>query len=81
MPFDTTTAPIAGRAGAFAVHATRDSREQSEPARAAFRARFFDQTDPALPLAERLRRADLLLRKHMTLLALRSAQARRKRSK
>lgn len=80
MPFDTQTGRLAGKLGALALHATHDSHELTAPARAAYRDRFLAQTDPALPHAERLKRADCLMRLHMARLALKSAQARRKRA-
>jgi hypothetical protein len=71
---------LKGRIGAHILHATHDSRELTAKARSRFLARFYEQTDPALPEAERLRRAEHLLRAHMTKLALASAKARRRAS-
>jgi hypothetical protein len=65
---------------AHTLHATHDSRELTANARARFIGRFYEQTDPALPHPERVRRAEHLLQAHMKRLALRSAQARRKRA-
>jgi hypothetical protein len=67
-----------GRIGAHILHATHDSREITAKARAKFLARFYEQTDESLPEAERIRRAEHLLRAHMQRLALRSALARRR---
>jgi len=66
---------------AQAMHARNDSREITANARAAFLKRFLDEVDavmPGLPEAERLRRAEHLLRAHMKRLALASSKARRK---
>ena len=70
---------LIGRIGAHQLHATHDSRSITQPARDAFRRRFLDQVDPALPEPERLRRADQLRRAHMARMAMRSAEARRRR--
>jgi hypothetical protein len=64
------------------MHARNDSREITANARAGFIARFLRQVDaetPGLPEAERLRRAEHLLRAHMARLALASSRARAKR--
>lgn len=64
---------------AHAMHARHDSLEITANARAAFLTRFLrevDEASPGLPEAERLRRAEHLLRAHMKKLALRSARAR-----
>ena len=66
---------------AHEMHARNDSREITANARAAFLKRFVDQVDaitPGLPEAERLRRAEHLLRAHMKRLALASSKARSK---
>jgi len=70
-----------GRIGAYTLHSTHDSRELTLPARSAFLNRFEVRVDPTgeLPEAERKRRARLALRAHMSRLALKSAEARRKR--
>jgi site-specific recombinase XerD len=70
------------RIAAFALHAQRDPRETTRPARSAFMARFERQADPGgiLPAAERQRRAEAAMRAHFTSLALRSAKARRRRA-
>jgi hypothetical protein len=64
---------------AHALHGSRDSRELTANARAAFLKRFLDEVDaasPGLPEPERLRRAEHLLRSYMQRLALRSSRAR-----
>ena len=66
---------------AHAMHAKYDSREITANARAGFLTKFLDEVDattPGLPGAERLRRAEHLLRAHMKRLALASSRARRK---
>jgi hydroxymethylpyrimidine/phosphomethylpyrimidine kinase len=69
---------------AHVMHAKYDSREITANARAGFLKRFLDEVDastPGLPEAERLRRAEHLLRAHMARLALASSRARaRKKS-
>ena len=70
---------------ALLLHASRDSRQHTEPARAAFLSRFERQVDPegVLPPEERARRASLARRAYFLELAERSARKRaeRKRSK
>jgi hypothetical protein len=63
------------------VHARYDSRAITAPARAAFLDRFEREVDPngTLLPAERARRAEHARKAYMTGLALKSAQARRKR--
>lgn len=60
---------------------TADPTARTAPARAAMDARFGREVDPdgTLPPAERARRADHARRAYYTRLALRSAQARRRR--
>lgn len=76
-------ASLRGRLGAHVLHATHDSRAITAKARAAFLGRFEQQVDPAgaLPPDERRRRADHLRKAHFARLALKSAQARRRRAK
>jgi hypothetical protein len=59
---------------------TEDRSARTAPARKAALARFADQLDPEhrLSPAERSRRAEHAMRAHMTRLALRSAQERRR---
>ena len=70
------------RLAAHAMHARYDGREITVNARKAFAERFEHEVDPdgVLPVAERQRRAEHAMRAHMTRLALRSAQARRRRA-
>jgi hypothetical protein len=66
---------------AHAMHAKHDSHEITANARAGFLAKFLDEVDastPGLPEAERIRRAEHLLRAHMKRLALASSRARSK---
>lgn len=67
---------------AYTLHAATDSVAHTAPARQAFLARLEKQADPEgiLPLGERKRRAELLLRAHMARLALKSSKARQQRS-
>lgn len=60
---------------------TQDRAARTAPARAAFLDRFERQVDPdrKLPSAERARRADSARRAYFTSLALKAAQARRRR--
>ena len=70
-----------GRIGAHYLHATRDPRDTTARARAAFRDSFETAVDPdhVLPADERTRRAMHLMRAYYTQLAYRSAAARRAR--
>ncbi|MDP8925157.1 MAG: hypothetical protein M3O34_20120 [Chloroflexota bacterium] len=78
--FDASEMALRGRIGAYALHARRDPRETTAPARAAFLKRFEREVDPegALPEVERLRRAECARKAHMARLALASARARAK---
>ena len=73
---------LRGRIGAHALHARYDSREITAPARAAFLDRFEREADPdgTLSSQERARRAGHLRKAYFTRLALKSAQARRRRT-
>jgi hypothetical protein len=67
---------------AHEMHARNDSRKITANARAGFLAKFLrevDATTAGLPEAERLRRAEHLLRAHMKRLALASSKARARR--
>jgi len=72
---------LRARLAAYAMHARHDGREITANGRTAFVERFEREVDPdgVLPVAERQRRAEHAMRAHMTRLALRSAQARRRR--
>jgi hypothetical protein len=73
---------LRSRAAAHTLHAKYDSRELSQPARDKFMARFLREVDPdgVLEPAERERRAAHARKAYFTALALKSAQARRKRA-
>lgn len=79
--FDPSEMALRGRIGAYVLHARRDPRETTAPARAAFLRRFEHEVDPdfVLPEAERLRRAESARKAHFARLALASARARRKK--
>ena len=83
QPLNPGERALRGRVGAHILHATHDSRAITAKARAAFLARFEKQVDPSgvLPPDERRRRADHLRKAHFARLALKSAQARRRRAK
>lgn len=74
---------LRARMAAHHLHAQRDGRETTAPARAAFIESFRRKVDPdgVLPAAERERRAQSALKAHMLKLALASASARRERTK
>lgn len=74
---------LRARAGAHAVHAKYDSRDLTAAGRAKFLSRFLEQVDaetPGLDEPERLRRAEHLLRAHMSKLALKSSIARSRKT-
>jgi hypothetical protein len=73
---------LRARLAAHAMHARNDSRVVTANARQAFLERFEREVDPdgVLPVVERRRRAEHARRAHMLRLALRSAQARRRRA-
>ena len=73
---------LRARMAAYSLHAKRNARETTAPARAAFLDRFHRMVDPegTLPEAERQRRAAAARKAYFTGLALRSAQARRSRA-
>jgi hypothetical protein len=70
------------RIGAHSLHAKYESSALTQKARASFLATFEEQVDPLHELseAERLRRAQHARQAHMARLALKSAQARRRRA-
>ena len=81
---DAAERSIIGRMGALTRLAREDPREMTKPARAGFMARFLRQVDeecPGLPEPERQRRADCLLRLHMTKLARKSAKANKRKAR
>jgi len=73
---------LRARIAAYALHAQRDSKEHTAPARAGFLARFTREVDPdgTLSEVERRRRAECALKAHMTRLSLASSKARARRS-
>jgi hypothetical protein len=83
MPDALTPAERSMRArlAAHVSHSRSDPRERTRAARDKFEQRFLDEVDPdrTLPEAERLRRAGHARKAYFTGLALKSAQARRKR--
>jgi hypothetical protein len=76
--FSPKSRRLAGRIGAYRLHATHDPRETTEKARAAFLASFVDEVDPnrVLPEPERLRRATAARKAHFATLAYLSARKR-----
>lgn len=72
---------LAGRLGAYIVHSRYDGLQITAAARAAFQSKFEREVDPdgVLPDAERLRRAEMARKAHFAKLALKSAQARRRK--
>lgn len=79
--FDPDEMALRGRIGAYRLHASRDPRETTRNARAAFRDAFERMVDPQnqLPERERLRRAEAARHAHYARLARLSAVARRAR--
>jgi len=72
---------LAGRVGAYTLHARHDPVVTTAHGRAAFLERFLSEVDPSreLSLEERERRARSALKAHMSRVALRSAQKRARR--
>ena len=72
---------LRARIGAYSQHAKHPTSETTKAARKAFEDRFLDEVDPSRELTEveRLRRAKAAMQAHMARLALKSAQARRRR--
>ena len=77
-----TERSIRARIGAHSLHASYDSRDLTKNARVAFDKGFEDQVDPdrTLPETERLRRAASARKAYFAKLALKSAQARRRKA-
>lgn len=73
---------LRARIGAHALHAKHDPTVTTAAGRAAFLARFEKEVDPdgTLTPEERSRRAQHAIKAHMSRLALKSAQARKKAS-
>lgn len=70
------------RLGGLAVAASRDPKDYTKAARAAFEDRFINEVDPdrELPESERLRRAEAARKLYFARLAFASARARRARA-
>ena len=83
---DRTARTLRGRIGAHRLHATHDPRETTAAARAAARTaldeRLLAEIDPehTLPEAERARRLQHARKAHFAALALKAAQARRRKA-
>ncbi len=82
MVLTPTELSLRARIGAYSLHAQHDPTETTKPARAAFLAGFEREVDPegALPPAERTRRAGAARKAYFAKLALKSAQARRRKA-
>lgn len=83
MSEDPSVRSLIGRLGAHALHAqVTDPTAHTAPAREAFLSRFERQVDPGgvLDPAERARRAEHAKKAYFLSLALKSAQARRKKA-
>src|SRR5688500_6485570 len=72
LAFDPAVMAARGRIGGYVTHSRHDSRELTQPARDAFRAKIEREVDPEgkLPEAERLRRAESARRAHYARIAL-----------
>ena len=68
---------LRAQTAAYERWSKQDSKEGTEPARGAFRARFYDGIPEDLPPAERERRARAAIRAHMARMALASSRARK----
>jgi hypothetical protein len=81
MAYKDPARVLAGRVGAYTLHARYDPVVTTAPGRSAFLRRFLHEVDPdgELPSEERERRARSALKAHMSRLALRSAQKRARR--
>jgi hypothetical protein len=81
-PPDGVDRAAIARLGGYSLSAKHDPREYTAKARTTFLRRFEDEVDPdrKLPEPERLRRAEAARKAYFVKLALRSAQARRKRA-
>ncbi len=73
---------LLGRIGAYTMLSRHDPYEVTRAAQKGFEAKFEREVDPegVLPVDERKRRAEMALKAYMARLALKSAQARRRRS-
>lgn len=81
MPMSAKERQLRARQAAHKLHATRDSRELTQPARDSFLAKFERQVDPdgELSEAERQRRAEQARKAYFADLARQSAKVRRQR--
>ena len=72
---------LIGRLGAYVLHSRYDSRELTKAAHAALESKFEREVDPdgVLPIAERLRRAEMARKAYFMRLALSSVQVRRRK--
>jgi hypothetical protein len=77
MPDSQGERSLRARNAALSRSAVTPGHEISAPARKARLQKYYDETDPSLPPAERQRQADAALRRDMTRLSLRASQARR----
>lgn len=82
VTFDPDEMALRGRIGAHVTHSLHDSREITANARDSFLARFEREVDPdgALDPEERRRRARHARSAYFSRLALKSAQARRRKA-
>jgi hypothetical protein len=82
MPLSPEQRSLRGRIAAHTLHANVDPTAHTAPARQKFLERFEREVDPdgVLSLEDRKRRAQHALRAHMTRLALKSSQARRRKA-
>lgn len=80
-PLTPSERTLRARLAAHTLHSLYDSKELTKPARAKFEQRFLDEVDPERTLteAERNRRAQRARAAYFTRLAMKSAQARRRR--
>jgi hypothetical protein len=91
MPTRSSPHALAGRIGAFRLHATHDPRQTTANARATFLASFLDghecrvcgrvEIDLGLPERERQRRAEAARRGHFAALAYLSSRSRSKKTR
>jgi len=80
-PLTPSERTLRARMAAHMLHSRYDSKELTKPARAKFEQRFLDEVDPERTLteAERNRRAQHARSAYFTKLAMKSAQARRRK--
>jgi hypothetical protein len=78
MPKTAAEKSLIGKIGIQTRLANEDPQAMTAAARSGFARRFYDQTDPALPEAERERRAKALMSAHMSRIRLRGVVNQRK---